>query len=118
MDDLISRQAAITLPELRRPNDGGERMSDLMTFPDTVEEFMEEYKVVDTEQIYSNGAEYVPIFRMKQWFEHLPTAEKRGKWIRETGQYYQVLRCDQCGHVTVEQVRNYCPNCGCRMTEE
>lgn len=50
-------------------------MSDLMTFPDTVEEFMEQYKIIDTEQVYTNGAELVPIFRMKQWFEHLPTAE-------------------------------------------
>ena len=73
-------------------------MSDLMTFPDTVEEFMEQYKIIDTEQVYTNGAELVPIFRMKQWFEHLqtvgceywdtesnycalyrPTAEKKGK---------------------------------------
>ena len=46
-------------------------MADTMTFPKTVEEFMEKYKVVDTEQIYSNGMEFVPIFRMKQWFEHL-----------------------------------------------
>lgn len=42
----------------------------MMTFPDTVEEFMEEYKLVDTEQVYTNGTELVPIFRMKQWFEH------------------------------------------------
>ena len=41
-----------------------------MYFPDTVDEFMEEYKMVDTKEIYSNGIEYVPIFRMKQWFEH------------------------------------------------
>ena len=46
-------------------------MADMMAFPDTVEEFMEQYKMVDKEQIYSNGIEYVPIFRMRQWFEHL-----------------------------------------------
>lgn len=46
----------------------------IMTFPDSVEEFMESYKMVDTEHIYSNGTEYVPIFRMKQWFEHLDNA--------------------------------------------
>lgn len=45
-------------------------MSDCMYFPDTVEEFMEQYKMTDTKQVYSNGIEYVPIFRMKQWFEH------------------------------------------------
>lgn len=53
-------------------------MSDLMTFPNTVEEFMEQYKIIDTEQVYTNGAELVPIFRMKQWFEHLSTAEPSG----------------------------------------
>ena len=47
-------------------------MSDCMTFPDTVEEFMEQYKVVDTKQIYTNGIEFVPIYRMRQWFEHKP----------------------------------------------
>ena len=52
------------------------KMSDMMTFPKTVEEFMEIYKVVDTEGIYmSKGAELVPIFRMRQWFEHLPSAD-------------------------------------------
>lgn len=45
-------------------------MPDMMTFPDTVDEFMEQYKMVDTHEVYSNGCEYVPIFRMQQWFEH------------------------------------------------
>ena len=46
-------------------------MCDCMRFPDTVEEFMDQYKVVDKEGIYmSKGAELVPIFRMEQWFEH------------------------------------------------
>ena len=54
-------------------------MSDRMTFPDTAEEFMEQYKVVDTDHVYSNGVEFVPIFRMKQWFEHLAQPEQ--KWI-------------------------------------
>lgn len=49
-------------------------MSDMMDFPKTVEEFMEMYKMVDTDEVYSNGTEYVPIFRMKQWFEHQRTS--------------------------------------------
>lgn len=44
-----------------------------MQFPETVEEFMEKYKIIDTERIYTNGIELVPIFRMQQWFEHLNT---------------------------------------------
>ena len=50
-------------------------MSDLMTFPATVEEFMEQYKTVDSEHMYSNGIEYVPIFRMNQWFEHMKRSD-------------------------------------------
>ena len=45
-------------------------MGDMMAFPASVEEFMEQYKMTDTEHVYSNGTEYVPIYRMKQWFEH------------------------------------------------
>ena len=45
-------------------------MVDNMSFPASVEEFMEQYKMTDTDHVYSNGTEYVPIYRMKQWFGH------------------------------------------------
>ena len=45
-------------------------MNNTMIFPETVDEFMEQYKLVDKDGVYSNGSEFVPIFRMKQWFEH------------------------------------------------
>ena len=57
-------------------------MADLMTFPTTVEEFMDKYKITDTEQIYTNGADLVPVFRMKQWFEH--------------ADFVSVVRCKDC----------------------
>lgn len=57
-------------------------MSECMTFPDTVEEFMDSYKIVDTEQVYTNGTEMVPIYRMRQWFEHEP----------------EIVRCKNCKH--------------------
>lgn len=50
--------------------------NEMMEFPQTVEEFMEEYKIVDSEEVYSNGMEMVPIFRMKQWFEHQMSVEQ------------------------------------------
>lgn len=66
-------------------------MNDCMTFPDTVEEFMEQYKVVDAEHIYTNGSEFVPIFRMKQWFEHLPSEQSEpeaiSEWKKEFREY-------------------------------
>lgn len=66
------------------PTEKGENdmCGDIMTFPDTVEEFMEQYKMVDREQIYSNGCEYVPIYRMKQWFAHKPQID--------------IVRCGEC----------------------
>lgn len=51
-------------------------MDYMMMFPDTVEEFMDEYKIVDREKVYTNGIELVPIFRMKQWFEHERTIKE------------------------------------------
>lgn len=105
-------------------------MSDLMTFPDTVEEFMEEYKIIDTEQVYTNGAELVPIFRMKQWFEHLPTADAQevrlGKWIDGKrmsfdGTFHWFRQCSECLYEREdddpEKDTNYCPNCGAKMEE-
>lgn len=51
-------------------------MGEIMQFPETVEEFMQLYKITDTQQVYTNGTELVPIFRMKQWFD----AHKQ-RWI-------------------------------------
>lgn len=56
-------------------------MSDRMNFPDTVDEFMKQYQIIDTEEVYTNGAELIPVFRMKQWFEHLSSAQPEQRWI-------------------------------------
>ena len=45
-------------------------MSICMTFPQTFEEFIEQYKIMDTETIYSNGTDFIPVYRVKQWLEH------------------------------------------------
>lgn len=65
-------------------------MGDMMTFPASVEEFMEQYKMTDTEHVYSNGTEYVPIYRMKQWFEHCRHQQ------RLTIDAVHVVRCREC----------------------
>ena len=65
-------------------------MGDMMAFPASVEEFMEQYKMTDTEHVYSNGTEYAPIYRIKQWFEHCRNQQ------RPTVDAVPVVRCKEC----------------------
>lgn len=72
-------------------------MGEIMQFPETVEEFMQQYKITDSEQIYTNGAELVPIFRMQQWFEAhkqrwIPCSERLPE-SDEVWQKYIVVYC-------------------------
>lgn len=89
-------------------------MNYVMTFPNTVEEFMEEYKIVDSEHVYTNGTEMVPIFRMKQWFEHRPE-RKRGTWTIEDCHATTYPYC--CSNCTAHHRARYdfCPTCGADM---
>jgi hypothetical protein len=41
-------------------------MADMMIFPKTIQEFIKEYSFKDTEEIYTNGSELIPVFRMEQ----------------------------------------------------
>lgn len=45
-------------------------MSDLMTFPETWEEFEKSYGFADSEEVYTNGSRLIPSFRVKQWLDH------------------------------------------------
>lgn len=81
-------------------------MAVVMMFPNTVEEFMEEYKVVDTDHVYSNGTEYVPIYRMRQWFDHIDAVE--------------VVRCRECVYYEpLDDTRPYdCPKGLCGVSND
>jgi rubrerythrin len=54
--------------------------------------------------------------------EELPSVTpqpKVGRWIRQTDDYYDYYECEQCGiAVGLDDIKNYCPNCGCRMKGE
>lgn len=54
-------------------------MAYAMIFPETFEEFAEQYKIIDDEKIYTNGSELIPIFRVKQWLEHEDLVKKMEK---------------------------------------
>lgn len=46
-------------------------MSEQMEFPETFEDFAEEYVIKDYKEVYTNGVDLIPIFRVKQWLEHV-----------------------------------------------
>ena len=48
----------------------GEDMSDKMEFPKTMRKFIDNYSFKDSEEVYTNGAELVSVFRVEQALEH------------------------------------------------
>ena len=89
---------------------------------------MEQYKMTDTEHVYSNGTEYVPIYRMKQWFEHcrnqqFPAADvatvQHGRWGTHSDRPDSLI-CSICNcgfDMWKHDPHNYCPNCDAKMQE-
>ena len=53
------------------PNCGADMkgMNEQMSFPETFEGFAKEYGFKDDKEVYTNGIELIPIFRVKQWLE-------------------------------------------------
>lgn len=45
-------------------------MADCMSFPKEPMEFIKGYSFVDNEEVYTNGSELVPLFRVEQMLEH------------------------------------------------
>lgn len=74
-------------------------MADCMAFPKTAEEFIEQYKFTDTKQEYTNRAELMPVFRVKQMLEHYFEKDNNvpSKWIPVTErlpkEFVSVLVC-------------------------
>ena len=42
-----------------------------MDFPNTFDEFAKDYGFRDKKEVYTNGSELIPVFRVKQWLEHI-----------------------------------------------
>jgi hypothetical protein len=45
-------------------------MADMMNFPSTFMDFIKEYSFKDKEEIYTNGADLIPVFRVEQAWDH------------------------------------------------
>lgn len=95
-------------------------MSEMMTFPDTWEEYEKLYGFNDSEEIYTNNSRLIPSFRVKQWLDHLPSVQpdkdlihlqkeqaymqgyedgrksRKGKWIRNFDGNEWYWFCSNC----------------------
>lgn len=91
-------------------------MSDCMSFPDNIMDFIDDYSFEDSDQVYTNGSELIQSFRVKQAVEHYfreqepvkpefdPLDGCVGRW-----------RCGSC-HFSLGFVRPpYCWHCGKRV---
>lgn len=45
-------------------------MGEMMSFPETPEEFVKQYSFQDKKEEYTNGSELIPVFRVEQMIDH------------------------------------------------
>lgn len=62
--------------------------------------------------------DFSKVLLLQRKIKALPSVnpQKIGHWIRQTDDYHDYYECEQCGiAVGLDDVKNYCPNCGARM---
>ena len=95
-------------------------MGEQMVFPETFDEFAEQYKLVDTKQVYTNGTELIPVFRVRQWLmrpdplaHNIKTATAEIEKLKETIEYKDICieACEEAKSEAVKEclvkVKNY-----------
>ncbi len=69
----------------------------MMEFPKSWEQFVDDYKFVDKEQIYTNGSELIQVLRVKQMMQHyLPAADAIEALMKDLNDCRNEL-CLKCG---------------------
>ena len=51
-------------------------MNEQIEFPNTFEEFAEQYSFKDKDEVYTNGSDLIPVFRVQQWLVHKAKTER------------------------------------------
>lgn len=106
-------------------------MDNIMQFPETFEEFAKSYGFKDSKEIYTNGSELIPVFRVEQWLEHarvertchiVPMDAAGNPPYRKGDLIMNSLSdgCSECGcpfDTLNYGVPNYCKNCGAKVVK-
>ena len=92
-----------------------ETCEDCISRKDTIEWLK---KVTVTEGIaFKTGFEQI-LYDIEQMPSVTPQP-KTGHWIRQTDDYHDYYECEHCGiAVGLDDIKNYCPNCGAKMESE
>ena len=99
-------------------------MADMMDYPPTWEEFIDNFTILDIEEVYTNRDVLVPLFRVKQMMEHY--YREGNMEIAKIGLSYIVYRYTCCGYEHAESTTdtgasevppNWCPNCGAKIVD-
>jgi hypothetical protein len=100
-----------------------------MIFPKTFEEFAKSYGFVDEEEVYTNGSELIPVFRVQQWLDHIKEQtdeeemQPKGKWVdNHSRDFTRTMVCSICKNEAISNEWDYvltkfCPNCGAEMEQ-
>lgn len=70
---LVENTAAEVVTKIQeheKSSNDAESAGELMDFPDTFDELVEQNAFKDTGEVYTNGIELIPVFRVRQWIEH------------------------------------------------
>ena len=84
-----------------------------MKFSENPKEFLEKYSFVDKEEIYTNGVELIPVFRVEQLLEHIESrfVKKRVLMKEWLGYRYTRYTCPNCKKF-VKNGESFCHKCG------
>lgn len=88
-------------------------MNEQMKFPETFEEFAKEYGFKDNKEVYTNGSDLIPIFRVKQWLEHVNKPELKPCPFCSTE--VKMLKKALYGYPGCFDFEVRCPKCGCTV---
>lgn len=81
-------------------------MADMMTFPNTWEEYEKIYGFNDIDQVYTNGSRLIPSFRVKQWLDHEAEQTERSDARKFVGYV-----CETCKYKDEDWDSEACDGC-------